>query len=128
MTSPFETSAKPLKSLAGKRVLIVEDEFFVAEEMARDFQTYGAEVVGPVPSLDAAREALAKGDPLDGAVLDINLLGDRVFPLVDILLRRGVACVFSTGYDQFTLPLAYRSIPLCQKPAATDDIARALFG
>ncbi|WAJ29443.1 response regulator [Antarcticirhabdus aurantiaca] len=115
-------------SLRNKRVLVVEDDFFVAEETVRDFEDFGAEVVGPVSSLTLAFDVVLNGQAIDGAVLDINLLGERVFPLVDVLRRRGVPCVFATGYDRWTVPTDYQSVPLLQKPVVTAEVARALFG
>lgn len=118
----------PSIDMAGKIVLIVEDEFLVADEMARYFESSGAEVLGPVPTLAAAQSLIASGGPLDAAVLDINLLGEQVFPLLDTLRQRGVRCVLSTGYDHAIVPPAYQTIPFCQKPVESIDIARALFG
>ena len=121
-------NSAPFSEMAGKTVLIVEDEFLVADEMARFFESCGAKVLGPVPALAAAQSLIANGGPLDGAVLDINLLGEQVFPLLDVLRQRGVRCVLSTGYDQAVVPPAYQAIPFCQKPVESVEIARALFG
>ncbi|KTQ91824.1 hypothetical protein NS365_22295 [Aureimonas ureilytica] len=114
--------------MAGKTVLIVEDEFLVADDMARYFESSGATVLGPVPTLAAAWSIVAREGPLDGAILDINLFGELVFPLIDALRQRGVCCVLSTGYDHAIVPPAYRTLPFCQKPVESVDIARVLFG
>lgn len=118
----------PFIDMAGKTVLIVEDEFLVADDMARYFESSGATVLGPVPTLAAAWSIVAREGPLDGAILDINLFGEQVFPLIDALRQRGVCCVLSTGYDHAIVPPAYRTLPFCQKPVESVDIARVLFG
>jgi hypothetical protein len=64
---------------------------------------------------------------LDGAVLDINLRGEMVFPLVAALMRRGVPFIFATGYDQGNIPQEYCDVPRCEKPLDTQKIVEALF-
>lgn len=64
---------------------------------------------------------------LDGAILDVNLAGEKVFPLADELRARGVRFVFSTGYDEWALPDAYKDMPRCEKPIDMPRLARALF-
>ncbi|WAJ27008.1 response regulator [Antarcticirhabdus aurantiaca] len=113
-------------NLKGLRILIAEDEFLVADEMALDFKFFGAEVVGPVPSLSEAFELLGDDKPLDGAVLDINLRGEMVFPLAEALRTRGVPFVFSTGYERWSIPTTYQSVPLCEKPVDSAKLAKAL--
>ena len=114
--------------LGGKRILIAEDDFFLAGELARDFRRWGAVVIGPVSSLAAASDALSHEPSLDGAVLDINLRGEMVYPLVDDLREQGVPCVFATGYDLYAVPSAHQHIPHCQKPCASSALVAALFG
>src|SRR4051812_23340622 len=96
--------------LARRRVLLIEDEYFIADDMARAFRARGAEVVGPAATLDAAMQLVSKGDPLDGAVLDINLRGEMVYPVADALRDRGVPFIFSTGYDDVTIPSRYAGV------------------
>ncbi|WP_062218733.1 response regulator [Aureimonas sp. D3] len=67
----------PFIDMAGKTVLIVEDEFLVADDMARYFESSGATVLGPVPTPLAAWSIVAREGPLDGAILDVNPLGVR---------------------------------------------------
>ena len=82
--------------LAGKRVLVVEDEFFSADEIREALERCGAVVVGPAPDLDSARD-LAREGCVDCAVLDINLHGERVFELARELKAGGQRFVFATG-------------------------------
>ncbi|WP_188913662.1 response regulator [Aureimonas endophytica] len=127
MSERFIPSSTPPFSLAHKRVLIVEDEFLIADEIAYDFESYGAEVVGPISTVARAMDVIASGLLLDGAVIDIDLEDDKAFPLVDALRACGVPCAFATGYDLDGIPPAYRDIPFCQKPVSPSEIAQLLF-
>jgi ActR/RegA family two-component response regulator len=112
---------------AGRRVLLVEDEYFIADDMARAFEAEGVDVVGPVGSLEEAMLLIACDNPLDGAVLDINLHGDMVFPVADALAERGIRFVFATGYDRSMIPERHAHVPRCEKPIAPAKVARSLF-
>ena len=112
-------------SLASRRVLVVEDEFFLADDVAEALRALGAEVVGPVPT-GAMALALLDGERVDAAVLDINLRGETIFPLADVLRARGVPFVFATGYDESATPPAYRDVPRWEKPFNPQDLVRAL--
>src|SRR3954465_926104 len=82
----LQMSASP--SLTGLRVLVVEDEMMVSmliEDMLLDL---GCTVVGPASRLDEAL-VLAKDSELDCAVLDVNLGGQPIFPVADVLRARG---------------------------------------
>jgi CheY-like chemotaxis protein len=115
-------------TLAGRRVLVVEDEYFLADDMAQALQKLGAEVVGPVPTRDKAMALLSSGERIDAAVLDINLKGQTVFPVADALKERGIPFVFTTGYTESTVPPAYRDAPRWEKPFNPQDLANALPG
>jgi CheY-like chemotaxis protein len=118
----------PVAGLRGKRFLVVEDEYIIARELADALEQLGAEVVGPVGSVQAALDLVTKqGEHLDGAVLDINLRGDRAYPVADALMARGVAFVLATGYDASAIPPAYAGAPRCEKPVDTALLARLLL-
>ncbi|MCH7798361.1 MAG: response regulator [Planctomycetes bacterium] len=85
-------------SLDGVRVLVVEDDFDVAEALRLVLATAGAEVIGPVSTVEAACE-LAKAQPLDAAVLDIALSPGTSAPVARTLLYRGCPFVFVTGFS-----------------------------
>lgn len=119
-----DTAAAPC--LAGYRILVVEDEFLLAEDLRVQLIKAGAVVVGPVPSLAKALALLEGGVALDAAVLDVNLCGQKVFPLADLLQGLGVPCVFVTGYDRSMIPDAYAHIGICRKPASAREVAAAL--
>lgn len=102
-------------ALAGRRLLVCEDEFYVAVRLERALLDAGASVTlfaSLAPALaHAAREELP-----DAALLDINLRGELSFPLADALLARGVPVIFLSGYDTATIPPAYRDVARLQKP------------
>ena len=111
--------------LQGCRVLVVEDEYFIADDLAAALVAAGAEVVGPAPTVDAAL-ALLERQRVDCAVLDVNLRGQMAFPLADELRRWGVPFVFATGYDASVVPAQYRDVARWQKPFDIGDLMRAL--
>ena len=116
---------------AGRRVLLVEDEYFLAEELNGALTDAGAQVLGPVPSVRAALDLLARGAAPEVAMLDVSLSGEMVYPVADALLSRGVPFLFATGYDQAALPERYAAVRRLEKPidasAALREVAR-LFG
>ncbi|MFW5641548.1 MAG: response regulator [Roseicyclus sp.] len=114
-------------ALDGRHVLVVEDEYLLAEQLAFELRGLGAAVLGPTGSVDRALDLVAGAERLDGAVVDVNLNGDMAFPVVDALLARGVPVVFATGYDRQSLPARYADLPNVQKPVDALRIARALM-
>lgn len=118
----------PDGSLQGRRILIVEDQYFLADDMRADFEQAGAEVIGPVGRISDALELLESVELLDGAVLDINLAGEMVYAVADVLRARRVPFVFATGYDAEIIPATYAGVTSCRKPIEPAKVARALFG
>jgi len=115
-------------SLAGRTILIVEDDFFIAVDLAAIFKGAGATVIGPAATVADARNLLQRTEQLDGAVLDIHLQGEMAYTFADALRARGVPTVFATGYDRGTIPERYADIPLCEKPIDLHQVAKAIFG
>ncbi len=113
--------------LAGRHILLVEDDFFVAHDLTLSLQAAGAVVVGPVSSLASGRTVIRRTSRLDGAILDINLGGELSYELIDMLLARDVPVTFATGYDRQAVAARYRHIPLCEKPLDMVSCAKALF-
>lgn len=112
--------------LQGLRVLVVEDEVMVADETAEELRKAGVKVLGPATRLEQAEGLVNGHEPIDAAVLDINLRGQMVYGLADKLISRGVWVVFATGYDRFVLPERFADLPRCEKPVKPADLLRAL--
>ena len=121
-------TARGAAPLAGRRVLLVEDEFFLAQELARAFAAQGAAVIGPAATTDDALDLIEQEGRIDGAVLDLNLQGEMAYTVADALLARGVPFVFATGYDAASIPARYAGVSRCEKPVSPAAITRALFG
>jgi DNA-binding response OmpR family regulator len=113
--------------LRGLRILVVEDEYLVATLIQDFLETAGCVVVGPIPRLAQAVEA-AREETCDGAVLDINLGGSRVFSVAEILSRRRIPFVFVTGYGAEALPAEFRQHPTIRKPFKGDELLDAVSG
>ncbi|MGI4977374.1 MAG: response regulator [Janthinobacterium lividum] len=119
---------RPGPAAPKRRVLVVEDEYFLADDIACALVRLGAEAVGPVPTRAAALACLEGGGRIDACVLDINLRGEMAFAVADALLARGVPFMFATGYDGALVPAAYGHIRRWEKPFHADRLARALQG
>jgi CheY-like chemotaxis protein len=113
-------------SLRGTSVLIVEDNYVVAEALRFLIDGYDGSVVAAVPSVERALEVLAAG-PVEIAVLDINLNGASVVPLAEHLRARGVPFVFLTGYgDTDLLPENLRGHPRFGKPVEAERLIQTM--
>lgn len=112
-------------NLQGLRVLVVEDEMMVSMLIEDMLGELGCQVVGPAARLDEAM-ALAREADLDCAVLDVNLGGQPIFPLADLLRERGRPFAFATGYGDAGLRDVDRGTPVLQKPFREVDLARVL--
>jgi CheY-like chemotaxis protein len=103
------------KKIEGNRVLIVEDESLVAMELGECLSALGFEIVGSVSTLAAAKEVATKQE-FDGAILDINLAGELVYPVADILMERKKPFIFVTGYRSEAVESRFKDIAVLQKP------------
>ncbi len=103
------------------RILIVEDEYYLADDLAQQLRAEGAEVVGPVGTLTDAMAQLASARP-DFAVVDMNLHGDMAFPIADRLAEEGVPFLIATGYNSASLPERFAGRPRVEKPFNPDDV------
>lgn len=100
------------------KILVVEDEWFIAEDHAIAIRRAGHEVVGPVPSVAGAQDRLA-AEGIDAALLDIQLDGENTFGLADTLSSEGIPFAFLTGHDQDYVPPRFAQVPLFQKPTTS---------
>jgi CheY-like chemotaxis protein len=112
-------------TLTGKRILLVEDEYMLASDLAHYLEEHGAAIVGPAGTVASAL-ALVEQNRLDGAVLDINLHNEEVYPVADALIALNVPIVFATGYDELLMQRPYIGLPRCQKPLDKEALARVL--
>lgn len=115
-------------SLKGRTVLVVEDDYMIAADLACSLEEAGATVVGPMASVPEALALLATEPRIDAAVLDVNLGSEKVFPVADVLRERGVPFVFATGYDRWIIPETYAGVRRFEKPADIRALARVLAG
>ncbi|MBY9064317.1 response regulator [Sphingomonas yunnanensis] len=111
--------------LAGRRLLVCEDEFYVAVRLERALLDAGASVTLFASLAPALAHAAGEAMP-DAALLDINLRGELSFPLADALLARGVPVVFLSGYDTATIPPTYRDVARLQKPVTLAQLTQRL--
>jgi CheY-like chemotaxis protein len=114
-----------LGPLSGLNILLVEDDFFIADEMAASLEAASARIVGPANSVAIALRLLNEAESApDLAVLDINLDGTKVYPLADELLQRGIPFLFTTGYDAELIPGRFASVVRCQKPVSSPELIK----
>ncbi|MDQ0524214.1 response regulator [Methylobacterium gregans] len=112
--------------LAGRRILVVEDEYLIAMEVKRWLQEAGFEVLGPVPSVDQALDLVEDCRP-DAAVLDVSLGdGEDVYPVADKLGVLSVPYLFATGDVRLADTSVYRHQPRLEKPFLEAELVRAV--
>ena len=119
--------------LDGLRILIVEDNYMVASNLADALGSTGARIVGVVGNLeDAMAFADSRHAEIGIALLDVNLAGVMSYPVADILVRHDVSFIFMTDYDNASMDAAYRDFPVCMKPfgfqTVVSTIRRVLDG
>ncbi len=114
-------------TLKKARVLLVEDDFIVAFDMQMLLEEQGADVIGPAASLKEAGRLLNDHKP-NIAVLDVNLNGELVFPLIDALQARGIPFVFTTAYaeDDRLFPAQTQGAPRLAKPVLPNVLVAQL--
>jgi CheY-like chemotaxis protein len=112
-------------SAGGKRVLVIEDELMIRMLLQDMLDDLGHTLAGEAGRIDEA-VTLARQAEFDIAILDVNLNGEPISPVVEILVERGLPFVFATGYGQRGVPEPYRRTPTLQKPFQADALAQAL--
>ncbi|MCZ0963165.1 response regulator [Paracoccus benzoatiresistens] len=113
-------------SLHHRHILVVEDDFLLPSKPRRALEEAGATVVGPVGTVPGALDLITSAPVADGAILDVNLRDQMVFPAADMLVRRGVPFLFTTGYDQTVLPPRFDNFPRLEKPITPAGAIRAM--
>jgi len=117
----------PEASAAAPRVLVVEDEYLIRMLLEDMLDELGYEVAAAVGTISEAGQIAANGD-FNAAILDVNLDGQEIYPVADILAKRGLPFVFVTGYGERSLPEPYRGRPALQKPFQSEQLKTALAG
>jgi PAS domain S-box-containing protein len=109
--------------ISGNRVMIVEDEALVAMVVSESLSLLGCTVVGPFSRCADAMAAADAGE-MDAAILDVNLDGEMVYPLAEMLVARGVPFIFVTGYGAESIDRRFAQIPVIQKPVERHMLQR----
>ena len=111
--------------LVGRRILVLEDDFYLADDARRWLEGAGAEVLGPTGSIEKALDLLGN-ERVDGALVDINLGTGPSFAVSRALEDRGVPFAFVTGYDDEVIPDDLNSAPRLQKPVKQQALIAAV--
>jgi light-regulated signal transduction histidine kinase (bacteriophytochrome) len=114
------------RPLAGRRMLLVEDQMLIAMDAENHLRELGAENVRVAASVADALAEIARRAP-DAAVLDINLGDGTSAGVAEALGKLGTPYIFASGYQEADMiPAAFRTVPLVRKPYSRDDLAAAL--
>ena len=112
--------------LSGLKILVVEDEPLIAMDLKDLLTGSGYSVVGPALTLKQGMR-LIENETIDGAILDVNLGGENVFPLADALAERSIPFVYVTGYGNLLRACSHGS-PILQKPYKNQDLLKIASG
>jgi DNA-binding NtrC family response regulator len=113
--------------LAGKSVLIIEDEALIAFSVETCLLDAGAAIVKIANSIAAAQSTLDDGIPFDAAIVDLLMVDGNASPLIQILSEREIPVVISTG-DEIDLehPALSNAVAILQKPHTYSDLIEAI--
>jgi DNA-binding response OmpR family regulator len=112
-------------SLIGLKLLIAEDNYLIASVIEQILVAAGCIVSEPIPQLVQAQDEARHGD-YDAAVLDINLNGERIYPVGDILSHRNIPCLFLSGYGAQVRPINFSKVPMLGKPFRRAELLNAV--
>jgi len=113
------------RALHGLRVLVVEDDYFIAIELCSALRAAGAEVLGPARDLETGLAAI-DSEHIDCGVLDVNLRGHLGFQIATGLRARGIPVIFTTGYDASMIPPELADVVRLEKPVDLTALCRAI--
>lgn len=113
-------------ALQDRRILVVEDDYLIAMDIRRDLEEAGAVVIGPAPSVSQALRLLENEARIDAAVLDVNLGGERSFPIAEALQASAVPFLFATGYNSADIPDEWRRAEVVLKPLNIGAVRKLL--
>ena len=115
-----------MQAETGLRVLVVEDEFLLADHLADVVASMGATPIGPAESVVHALQLIRRAPRIDAAILDVKLDGETVYPVADLLCELGVPFVFSSGCPVDALPERFRETPVMDKLITVGHVRDAL--
>jgi DNA-binding NtrC family response regulator len=101
--------------LSGARILVVEDDYYIADDLKRTLIEAGAEILGPFSSVEKAHEAI-DAEQFDCAVLDLNLHGESGLPIADRLTEEGKSFAIATGFGSAAVPVRFKQVPRIETP------------
>jgi CheY-like chemotaxis protein len=108
--------------LAGRRILVVEDEMLVLMNVEMMLEDLGCSAVYAAANVAEALVLLAEQN-FDAAMLDVNLGGEKSYPIADMLTQRGIPFAFSTGYTDHGHRIDLENRPVLRKPYLLEDVA-----
>jgi CheY-like chemotaxis protein len=112
--------------MRGRRVLVVEDDSLLAMFVQTMLTDLGCEVLGPIHGLSEALDFVATQTPIDVAVLDLNLDGEPIYPVIDALRAQGVPIIFCSGYGDTALRASDQGSLVLRKPYRVAELPRVL--
>lgn len=121
-------SVGPATVLDGRHILVCEDEYLIASDLAETLERLGATIAGPAGSVGQALRLVAGTPPLAAGILDVNLHDEPVYPVADALTAGGVPFLFTTGYEALGIPDRYRGVVRLEKPIDKARLVRVLSG
>jgi DNA-binding response OmpR family regulator len=108
------------------RILVVEDEYLIAQDIADALEAGGFEVLGPCPTVDKALTYLRDSARCDAAVLDVSLRNHSSLPVAKLLTERGIPFAVVTGFSPGQLPSEMAGVPVLAKPWDNSELVRVI--
>ncbi|KQT50926.1 response regulator [Aureimonas sp. Leaf454] len=115
-----------MNRLRGIKVFVVEDESLVAMQLEDMLLDFGCDLVGLAMRVGRAMEMLAKVAEVDIAILDVNIGGDKVYPVADALRARAIPIIFATGYGRAGVEPEWQSYDILQKPYTSIEVGEKI--
>ena len=106
--------------------MIVEDEYFLADDLRQILHDHHAEILGPAATIANALTLINAGGQIDCAVLDVNLHGQSAYPISAALHQRHIPFLFTTGYGSAQIPKEFADVPRLEKPFDPSTLVSAL--
>jgi len=113
--------------LAGRRILVVEDDGLLAYALVNLLESVGALCVGPFATMIEALEGMTRFDAVDAAILDVGLGEQTSYPLAEALQTTGIPFLFLTGTDRFSLPPQFERTGHLLKPHTDEQLVQELM-